>query len=150
MTDRAISPLRQRMIEDMTIRKFAPKTQHDYVQKHFAVFLGRLPDTARFEDVRRYQLHLATSGAVAAFGRRPRSKPQRRDRPASETLNRPGHQRGYSLILSALEGSESGIVMPNSFARFKLTESSHIADTQSVHVRMTQGRPHTALSTVSS
>ena len=32
MTDKAISPLRPRMIEDMTIRKFAPKTQHDYVQ----------------------------------------------------------------------------------------------------------------------
>ena len=65
MTDKAISPLRQRMIEDMTIRKFAPKTQHDYVQrvKNFAAFLGRSPDTASFEDVRRYQLHLATSGA---------------------------------------------------------------------------------------
>ena len=65
MTDRAISPLRRRMIEDMTIRKFASKTQHDYVQrvKHFAVFLGRSPDTASFEDVRRYQLHLAESGA---------------------------------------------------------------------------------------
>ncbi|WP_225121564.1 phage integrase N-terminal SAM-like domain-containing protein [Bradyrhizobium sp. BRP22] len=52
------------MIEDMTIRKFAPKTQHDYVQriKNFAVFLGRSPDTATFEDVRRYQLHLAASG----------------------------------------------------------------------------------------
>ncbi|WP_247459048.1 tyrosine-type recombinase/integrase [Bradyrhizobium sp. 153] len=51
------------MIEDMTIRKFAPKTQHDYVQrvKNFAV-LGRSPDTASFEDVRRYQLHLAASG----------------------------------------------------------------------------------------
>jgi integrase/recombinase XerD len=65
MTDKAISPLRQRMIEDMTIRKLAPKTQHDYVQrvKNFAAFLGRSPDTANFEDVRRYQLHLATSGA---------------------------------------------------------------------------------------
>ena len=65
MTDKAISPLRQRMIEDMTIRKLAPKTQHDYVQrvKHFAAFLGRSPDTASFEDVRRYQLHLAASGA---------------------------------------------------------------------------------------
>ena len=43
MTDKAISPLRQRMIEDMTIRKFASKTQHDYVQrvKNFAGFLGR-------------------------------------------------------------------------------------------------------------
>jgi site-specific recombinase XerD len=48
----------------MTIRKFAPKTQHDYVQrvKHFATFLGRSPDLASFEDVRRYQLHLVSSG----------------------------------------------------------------------------------------
>jgi integrase/recombinase XerD len=64
MTDEAMSPLRRRMIEDMTIRKLAPKTQHDYVQrvKNFAAFLGRSPDTATFEDVRRYQLHLASSG----------------------------------------------------------------------------------------
>jgi integrase-like protein len=64
MTDEAVSPLRRRMIEDMTIRKFAPKTQHDYVQriKNFAAFLGRSPHTASFEDVRRYQLHLAASG----------------------------------------------------------------------------------------
>jgi site-specific recombinase XerD len=64
MTEQAISPLRRRMIEDMTIRKFAPKTQHDYVQriKNFTAFLGCSPDTASFEDVRRYQLHLAESG----------------------------------------------------------------------------------------
>jgi site-specific recombinase XerD len=64
MTEEAKSPLRRRMIEDMTIRKFAPKTQHDYVQrvKNFAGFLGRSPDTASFEDVRRYQLHLTASG----------------------------------------------------------------------------------------
>jgi integrase/recombinase XerD len=60
--------LRRRMIEDMTIRKFAPKTQHDYVQriKNFTAFLGRSPDTASFEDVRRYQLHLAGSGVGVA------------------------------------------------------------------------------------
>ena len=64
MTEQAISPLRRRMIEDMTIRKFAPKTQHDYVQrvKDFAAFLGRSPDTAKSEDVRRFRLHLASSG----------------------------------------------------------------------------------------
>ena len=64
MTDEAMSPLRRRMIEDMTIRKLAPKTQRDYVQriKKFTAFLGHSPDTATFEDVRRYQLHLATSG----------------------------------------------------------------------------------------
>src|SRR3954466_6834619 len=60
MTDEAMSPLRRRMIEDMTIRKLAPKTQHDYVQrvKNFAAFLGRSPDMASFEDVRPYQRHL--------------------------------------------------------------------------------------------
>jgi len=65
MTDEVISPLRRRMIEDMTIRKFAAKTQHDYVHrvKDFAAFLGRSPATASKEDVRRYQLHLASSGA---------------------------------------------------------------------------------------
>jgi integrase/recombinase XerD len=65
MTDQAISPLRRRMIEDMTIRKLAAKTQHDYVQrvKDFAAFLGRSPAEASKEDVRRYQLHLSSSGA---------------------------------------------------------------------------------------
>jgi integrase/recombinase XerD len=68
MTDEAMSPLRRRMIEDMTIRKFAAKTQHDYVRrvKSFATFLGRSPDTASFEDVRRYQLHLAARDAGVA------------------------------------------------------------------------------------
>jgi integrase/recombinase XerD len=65
MTDQAMSPLRRRMIEDMTIRKLAPKTQHGYIRtiRDFAAFLGRSPDTASFEDVRRFQLHLAAKGA---------------------------------------------------------------------------------------
>jgi site-specific recombinase XerD len=65
MTDEAMSPLRRRMIEDMTIRKLAPKTQEGYIRtiKNFAAFLGRSPDRASFEDVRRFQLHLAESGA---------------------------------------------------------------------------------------
>jgi site-specific recombinase XerD len=65
MTDQAMSPLRRRMIEDMTIRKLAPKTQQGYIRiiRDFAAFLGRSPATASFEDVRRFQLHLAASGA---------------------------------------------------------------------------------------
>ena len=65
MTDECISPLRRRMIEDMTVRNFAAKTQHDYVQrvKSFAAFLGRSPDTAKPEDMRSFRLHLASSGA---------------------------------------------------------------------------------------
>ena len=53
------------MIEDMAIRKLGAKTQHDYVQrvKDFSVFLGRSPDKASKEDLRRYQLHLSESGA---------------------------------------------------------------------------------------
>jgi integrase/recombinase XerD len=67
MTDEAMSPLRRRMIEDMTIRKLAPKTQQGYIRtiKNFAAFLGRSPDTASPEEVRRFQLHLAENGAQA-------------------------------------------------------------------------------------
>ena len=65
MTDAAMSPLRRRMIEDMTIRKLAPKTQEGYIRtvKNLAAFLGRSPETASLEDVRRFQLHLAENGA---------------------------------------------------------------------------------------
>lgn len=65
MTDASVSPLRQRMIEDMTIRKLAPRTQEGYIRivKNFSAFFGASPDKASFEDVRRYQLHLASSGA---------------------------------------------------------------------------------------
>jgi hypothetical protein len=33
MTDKAISPLRRRLIEDMTIRQLGPKTQHEYIRR---------------------------------------------------------------------------------------------------------------------
>jgi integrase/recombinase XerD len=64
MTDKAISPLRRRMLEDMTIRKLAPKTQHGYIRavKGFSLYLGRSPDKATAEDLRRYQLHLSSNG----------------------------------------------------------------------------------------
>jgi integrase/recombinase XerD len=56
-----ISPLRQRMIDDMTARRFKEKVQKDYVRHvgTFAAFLGRSPDTATSEDLRRFQLHMA-------------------------------------------------------------------------------------------
>jgi hypothetical protein len=64
MTDAPISPLRRRMIEDMTVRKFAARTQEGYIRavKGFSAFLGALPDTASAEDLRRYRLHLVESG----------------------------------------------------------------------------------------
>ena len=52
------------MIEDMTIRKLAPTTQASYIRavRNFTVFFGHSPDRATAEDLRRYQLHLASSG----------------------------------------------------------------------------------------
>jgi hypothetical protein len=60
----AISPLRRRMIEDMSVRKFGDKTRHDYIRdvESFAEFLGRSPDSATGEDLRRYQVHQTESG----------------------------------------------------------------------------------------
>src|SRR5438105_12827632 len=61
----AISPLRQRMIEDMNARKLCAGTQRGHIRscKRFAAFLKRSPDTATLEDIRRFQLHLAETGA---------------------------------------------------------------------------------------
>jgi integrase/recombinase XerD len=59
-----VSPLRQRMVDDMRMRKFGEKTQLDYLRavRNFAKYLGRSPDTAVVEDLRRYQLHLVDQG----------------------------------------------------------------------------------------
>jgi len=59
-----ISPLRQRMIEDMTLRKLSDQTQRQYIRAviNLTRFLGRAPDTATAEDLRRYQLHLVDTG----------------------------------------------------------------------------------------
>ena len=59
-----ITPLRQRMIDDMRMRKLAEKTQSGYIRvvRQFTAFLRRSPDTATVEDLRRYQLHLVDHG----------------------------------------------------------------------------------------
>jgi integrase/recombinase XerD len=63
MIEECISPLRQRMIEDMALRHFGEKTQKDYIRavKNLTMFLGRSPDTATAEDLRLFQLHLTES-----------------------------------------------------------------------------------------
>ena len=67
-TTQTVSPLRQRMIDDMRMRKFADKTQSHYIRavKQFTRYLGRSPDTANVEDLRRYQLHLVDQGTSPA------------------------------------------------------------------------------------
>jgi integrase/recombinase XerD len=64
MTTEAITPLRQRMIEDMNSRKLCAGTQRGHILscKRFAAFLKRSPATATMEDLRQFQLHLAETG----------------------------------------------------------------------------------------
>lgn len=68
MTATPISPLRQRMLDDMRMRKFGEETQLDYVRavRNFTKYLGRSPDTASVEDLRNYQLHLVDHGTSPA------------------------------------------------------------------------------------
>ncbi len=61
----AISPLRQRMIEDMSARKLNPHTQRIHISscKRFAAYLKRSPDMATADEIRLFQLHLTETGA---------------------------------------------------------------------------------------
>ena len=65
MSTITISPLRQRMIEDMDARKLGAHSQRSHISscKRFAAFLKRSPDMATAEDVRRFQLHLIETGS---------------------------------------------------------------------------------------
>ena len=64
MITNTVSPLRKRMIEDMNARKLCAGTQRTHVRscKRFAAFLKRSPETATFDDIRSFQLHLAETG----------------------------------------------------------------------------------------
>ena len=61
MATDTVSPLRQRMIEDMSSRKLCAHTQRGHIHscKRLAAFLKRSPETVTCEDLRRFQLHLA-------------------------------------------------------------------------------------------
>jgi integrase/recombinase XerD len=62
-----VTPLRQRMIDDMAIRNMSPLTQKAYVRavKNFSLYFRRSPDKLTFEEVRDYQLHLVSRGLEA-------------------------------------------------------------------------------------
>jgi integrase/recombinase XerD len=65
MSQKPTSDLRRRMLEDMAVRRFSEKTKHDYIRhiEAFTRFLGRSPDTATPEDLRRFQVHEMEQGA---------------------------------------------------------------------------------------
>jgi hypothetical protein len=79
MSEKPISPLRQRLLEDMNMRRFVPDTQREYIRavKKFASFLGRSPDSATPEELRAFQLHLTDdsrrppSGQVGGSSQQP-------------------------------------------------------------------------------
>ena len=95
----AISPLRQRMIDDMTLRRFGEKTQYDYIRvvRNLTIFLDRSPDTATAEDLRRFQLHLTErrvrAGTINAMVTALRFF-------FGVTLDRPDATKGLSFVTS--------------------------------------------------
>jgi Phage integrase, N-terminal SAM-like domain len=123
MIDEPISPLRQRLIEDMTVRRFQAASQKDYIRhvKNFADFLGRSPDTASSEDLRRYQLHmtrcrLAASTRVSSSTRRSLQSERRRPSAASSPTERspartasPGVLRGKHLEADVEWAARNGL-----------------------------------------
>lgn len=82
-----VSPLRQRMLDDMRMRNLAPKTQSAYIRavRSLTRYLRRSPDTASPEDLRLFQLHMVDGGTVQAGGRpSPRARHTRqRSRPCN-------------------------------------------------------------------
>jgi hypothetical protein len=73
MSEKPISPLRQRMLDDMSVRNFTPDTQREYIRavKRLAAFLGRSPDTATPEELRSFQLHVSKRGVRPSCLRHP-------------------------------------------------------------------------------
>ena len=65
MPDKPLSDLRRRMLADMSIRSFGDKTRREYIRhvETLAAFLGRSPDTATADDLRRFQQHQVDQGA---------------------------------------------------------------------------------------
>jgi hypothetical protein len=113
MITTTISPLRQRMVEDMSLRNLAPRTQEAYIRgcKKLAAFLRRSPDTATAEDIRLFQLHLAEQGVSICT--RNRTRPEKLQQSAVKTAT-------YSITSSARAKSDGGTVIPRIFAILRL------------------------------
>lgn len=93
MTTNAISPLRQRMINDMNVRNFVPDTEREYIRavKNLTIFPGRSPDTATAEDLRAFQLHMTETGV------RPPTTPRPCPTSRRTSWQAPGEYDQYAL-----------------------------------------------------
>ena len=120
--DRPISPLRQRLIDDMNLRRFSRETQRNYIRDvgRFATFLRRSPDTATADDVRRFQIEQREAGVptptmnsiVSALRFFFTSTLDRPD--LARRLVRVAHPRNLHMVLSREEGARpgSGLIKP--------------------------------------
>jgi len=146
MTDKKNSPLRCRMIEDMTIRNLADNTQRTYVNqiKYFSQFLGHSPAKATNEDVRRYQLHMAQSGfslstrtiAVAALKFFFNVTLQRRD--IGDYIPTP---RGESRLPNVLSQDEVALLLdaapgPKALAALSAAYGAGLRASEVVHLKL--------------
>ena len=103
-----VSPLRQRLIDDMTMRRFSRETQRNYIRDvgRLAAFLGRPPDTATAEDLRRFQIEQRDAGVPVPTMKSIVSAlrlffTQTLDRPdLARKLIRTGHAREIPVVLS--------------------------------------------------
>lgn len=108
VSDTAISPLRQRMIDDMNLRRFGPETQRNYIRdvERLASFIRRSPDTATADDLRRFQVWQQSEGvavptlnsvvsALRFFFTKPVDRPE-----LARKLVRLAHQRNLPVVLS--------------------------------------------------
>ncbi|MES0172628.1 site-specific integrase [Mesorhizobium sp. M0006] len=161
-TDAPISPLRQRMQHDMLMRGLGSHTQQDYVRhvRRFAAFLGRSPDTATAEDIRRFQLHqhesgvgpATTNGAVSALRFLFLVTLKRRDLARALVIMR--HQRKLPDVLSVEEAARlleaaSGIKYKAALgvaygAGLRVSEVAHLkvddVDSTRMLIRVEQGK----------
>src|SRR5260221_7305027 len=104
MSEKPISPLRGRKIEDMSVRNFVEKTRNEYIRhlRTFTAFLGRSPDTATPEDLRRFQLHQTQTGVRAPSINGPVSALRLL---LTRTLRRPEMARHLPLVRQPPENS---------------------------------------------
>jgi integrase/recombinase XerD len=72
-----ISPLRRRMIEDLTVRNLSPATQRSYLAavSKLSRYFGRSPDCLELEDIRAFQVHLVAV-AMRAYAEGSREPPK--------------------------------------------------------------------------
>ena len=121
MSEKPISPLRQRMLEDMSVRRFVPDTQREYIRavKRLATFLGRSPDTATPEELRAFQLHLTETGVQPPTIKRDRDRApvllQSDARPAGDDATSRVRLRAAQAAARAL--ARRGVAPPGGRAR---------------------------------